>query len=80
MNIVEIKQMNTVERLKIMEAVWDFLLYDESEIESPEWHGSIFSDRKRKIEEGRAEFVSIRALRRTGHENQRYSCFKRGCK
>ncbi len=63
MNTVEIKQMNTVELLKIMEIVWDSLLYDETEIESPEWHGSILSDRKRKIGEGRAEFVSIRELR-----------------
>ncbi|OQX03973.1 MAG: cysteine methyltransferase [Desulfobacteraceae bacterium IS3] len=63
MNIVEIKQMNTVERLKIMEAIWDSLLYDEAEIESPEWHRSILSDRKRKIEEGKAEFVSIKELK-----------------
>ncbi len=63
MNIAEIKQMNTIERLKIMEAVWDSLLYDEAEIESPEWHGSILSDRKRKIEEGKTEFVSIKELK-----------------
>ena len=63
MNMLEIRQMNTVERLQIMEAVWDSLLYDEAEIESPEWHGSILSDRKRKIEAGGAEFVSIRELR-----------------
>ncbi len=64
MNIAEIKQMNTIERLKIMEALWDSLLYDEAEIESPEWHGSILSDRKRKIEEGKAEFVSIKELKK----------------
>ncbi|MCP4107917.1 MAG: addiction module protein [Desulfobacteraceae bacterium] len=64
MNITEIKQMNTIERLKIMEAIWDSLLYDEAEIESPEWHGSILSDRKRKIEEGKAEFVSIKELKK----------------
>lgn len=60
MNIAEIKQMNTIERLKMMEAVWDSLLYDEAEIESPEWHGGILSDRKRKIEE---EFISIKDLK-----------------
>ena len=54
MDILEIKQMNAVERLRIMEAVWDSLLYDESEIESPEW---------RKIEKGEAKFVSVKDLR-----------------
>ncbi|OQY60252.1 MAG: cysteine methyltransferase [Desulfobacteraceae bacterium 4572_88] len=63
MNMLEIKQMNTVERLQIMEALWDSLLYDEIEIESPEWHRNILADRKRKIEEGKAEFVSIKELK-----------------
>ncbi len=55
--------MNTIERLQIMEALWDSLLYDESEIESPEWHKNILSERKRKIESGRAEFISIKELK-----------------
>jgi len=63
MDILEIKQMNAVERLRIMEAVWDSLLYDEAEIESPEWHKSILSDRRRKIEKGEAKFVSVKDLR-----------------
>ncbi|MEZ4526393.1 MAG: addiction module protein [Desulfobacterales bacterium] len=62
MNTLAIKQMNTAERLQIMEAVWDSLLYDDTEIESPQWHGSILSERK-KIKEGRAEFVSIKELK-----------------
>ena len=63
MNTLAIKQMNTVERLQIMEAVWDSLLYDDTEIESPQWHGSVLSERKKKIKEGRAEFVSIKELK-----------------
>lgn len=63
MNMIEIKQMNTIERLQIMEAIWDSLLYDEAQIESPEWHRNILSERKRKIEEGNAEFISIKELR-----------------
>ncbi len=45
MNTIEIKQMNTIERLQIMEAIWDSLLYDESEIEAPEWHRSTLSEK-----------------------------------
>ena len=64
MNIVEIKKMTTIERLKAMEAIWDSLLYDETEIESPDWHRDVLEDRKRKIAEGKAKFHSIDELKK----------------
>ena len=42
-----------------METIWDSLIHETSEIESPEWHQDILADRKRKIEEGKAEFISV---------------------
>ena len=38
MNIQEIKKMSKIERLQAMEALWDSLIDEEAEIESPEWH------------------------------------------
>jgi hypothetical protein len=46
-----------------MEAFWDSLLDEESEMESPEWHQDILEDRKRKIEDGKAEFISFEELK-----------------
>lgn len=63
MNTLEIKKMSIIERLQTMEALWDALIDEESEIESPEWHGDILEERKRKIEEGNAEFLSLEKLR-----------------
>jgi putative addiction module component (TIGR02574 family) len=63
MNTVEIKKMSTVERLQTMEAIWDSLLFDDVEIESPEWHRDILAERKRKIEKGKSEFFSIEELK-----------------
>lgn len=63
MNIQEIKKMSRIERLRAMEALWDSLIDEESEIESPEWHQDILEERKRKIENGKAEFISLDALR-----------------
>lgn len=63
MSTIEIKNMSITERLQIMEALWDSLLYEESEMESPEWHRDILEDRKRKIEEGKAEFISLEELK-----------------
>ena len=36
-----------MERLQAMEALWDSLLDEESEIESPEWHQDILEERKK---------------------------------
>ena len=65
MNTVEIKKMSTIERLQAMEALWDSLLHDESEMESPEWHGNVLEERKRKIKNGETEFISIEELKAT---------------
>ena len=63
MNSIEIKKMSVIERLQAMEAIWDSLLYEESEIESPEWHKDILEERKKKIEDGKAEFISLKELK-----------------
>lgn len=55
--------MSRIERLQTMEALWDSLIDEELEIESPEWHGDILEERKRKIEKGNAEFLSLEKLR-----------------
>jgi putative addiction module component (TIGR02574 family) len=63
MNIEELKQMSLSERIRTMEVLWDSLIEDESEIESPDWHREVLEDRKRKIEAGEATFISLDKLR-----------------
>jgi len=63
MNTIEISGMTTIERLQTMEAIWDSLIHEKSEIDSPEWHRDILSARKLAIEEGKAEFMSIEELK-----------------
>jgi hypothetical protein len=63
MNALKVKQMDKVQRLRLMEEIWDSLLYDEADIESPQWHKDILAARKKKIEQGTAEFVSVKELR-----------------
>ncbi len=62
MDTIEIKKMSVIERLQAMEALWDSLLDEESDIESPEWHREILEERKRKIENGKTEFISLEEL------------------
>jgi len=63
MDSLEIRKMSRIERLQAMEALWESLLDEEAEIESPEWHRDVLKQRKRKIETGEAEFVSLEKLR-----------------
>ena len=63
MNTLEIKKMSRIERLQAIEVLWDSLMDVESEIKSPEWHQDILKERKRKIETGQAEFISLDKLR-----------------
>jgi putative addiction module component (TIGR02574 family) len=65
MNTIEIKKMSMIERLQAMEALWDSLMDEESEIESPQWHLDILEERKRKIGNGKAEFISLEELKAT---------------
>lgn len=63
MNTSDIEKMSRVERLAAIEALWDSLLVDESQIESPDWHRGILDERRKKIENGQAEFISLEKLK-----------------
>jgi hypothetical protein len=62
MNISELKKMSKAERLQAMEALWDSLL-NEDDLETPEWHEKILSDRRKKIANNEAKFISLAELK-----------------
>jgi hypothetical protein len=47
-NTIETKKTSMIERLQVMEALWDSLLDEESKIESPQWYQDILEERKKK--------------------------------
>ena len=63
MNTIDIKKMDVNSRLQVMEALWNSFLEEEPEIESPEWHRGILEQRKKNIQNGKAEFISIKELK-----------------
>jgi hypothetical protein len=63
MNTEEIKKMSRTERLQAMEALWDSLIDEELEFDSPGWHLDVLEERKKKMENGKTEFISIKKLR-----------------
>ncbi len=63
MTISEISKMSLQERLQTMEALWDSLTHESVEIKSPKWHGDILLERKEKIENSEAIFISLDELK-----------------
>ena len=64
MNIVEIEKMTIHERLQTMELIWDSITHSREEIELPAWHSEILNDRRKIIESGKAEWLTMDELRK----------------
>ncbi len=64
MNALEIKKMTSEEKLQAIEALWDSLVHDDIEMKSPDWHAEVLRERKIKIEQGEAEFISLADLKK----------------
>lgn len=64
MTTLDIKGMSKAEKIATMEALWDSLIHEDSEIESPEWHEDILVARQQKISEGKAEYLTIDELKK----------------
>jgi len=62
----EIKEMPTRDRIILMEEIWDTLCDDENEMESPLWHEDVLDERRTKIINGKANFISIDVLKTSG--------------
>lgn len=63
MSITDIKEMSILERIHVMELLWDSLCDDEQQVESPEWHETVLNSRKQKIDSGSAEFLTLEEVR-----------------
>lgn len=57
----DFSQISVVERIRIMEALWDSFQYDDI-VPSP-WHAEILKKRKEKLQNGKADFISLAELK-----------------
>lgn len=63
MNTIDIENLSIAARMQAMEAIWTSLLKSDSDIESPEWHLDVLTERRGRIDEASAEFVSLAGLK-----------------
>ncbi|MFH0925663.1 MAG: addiction module protein [bacterium] len=68
MNTIEAKKMSVIERLRTMETLWDSLIAEETEMESPEWHTNVLNERREMIKNGETEFISLEKLKASRNE------------
>lgn len=63
MKASEIHNMSIAERLQTMEAIWDSLLHEDTEVESPGWHNDVLKERRKAIDDGSAKLISLDELK-----------------
>jgi hypothetical protein len=60
---IEINRMSVQERLQAIQQLWESNPSADSVVESPAWHEKVLDSRKQKVVFGKAEFLSLEALR-----------------
>lgn len=62
--LIPIEKLSFLERIQVMEDLWDSLSHEKKELDSPDWHRSILEDRRKKIESGTARLLTIDDLKK----------------
>lgn len=63
MSITDIKKMPLLERVHLMEEIWDSLNHETPEIDSPSWHADVLQERKEAIKNGDVKVYTIAELK-----------------
>jgi hypothetical protein len=60
MNIsLPLDKMTSLDKIAVMEKLWDDLCHDPESIPSPTWHKGVLEAREKEVIEGRAKFTSF---------------------
>ncbi len=54
---IDLQEMTTPDKLRLMEELWQNLSMTASEVASPEWHGEVLAERDRLINSGEETFI-----------------------
>ena len=56
-NIIEIKHLSREEKLMAIEAIWEDLLNEEEQVESPDWHQKALQKTEQRFSSGQERIV-----------------------
>ena len=54
---IDLQEMTTPDKLRLMEKLWRNLSMTDSEVASPEWHREVLAERDRLIDSGEETFI-----------------------
>lgn len=57
--IPPIEEMTPIQKVELMEALWESMNRKPEEMESPAWHGEVLKQRKEALKNGTDEFISL---------------------
>ena len=60
----DIRQMTVLDKLRLMEALWQDLSADEAGVPSPAWHNRVLEERVRLVESGQETFMDWDAAKK----------------
>ncbi len=63
MLISDIKKMSFIQRVHLMEQIWDTLRDEPQQIKSPLWHQDTLNERKEAYESGEVKSYTIEEIR-----------------
>jgi len=63
MSITDIKKMPFVERVHLMEQIWDTLRDEPEHMDSPSWHEDILKRRKEAYNDGKVKSYTIEEIK-----------------
>jgi len=62
--VLPLEQMTREEKLRIMEELWTDLSRNESQFESPAWHGDVLRERAEAVRSGKETFLDWEDIKR----------------
>jgi putative addiction module component (TIGR02574 family) len=59
----ELNKLSIQDKIILLEQLWSSLKQEGDNLQSPKWHGDVLAERRRKIENGEAEYLSLDDLK-----------------
>lgn len=63
MSISDINSMSLVQKMYLMEQLWDSFKQNEAKLASPAWHKEVLESRKEQYERGELKILSLDELK-----------------
>lgn len=63
--MLAIQNLTQIEKLRMMETLWDDLTHNKADFSSPAWHGDVLKETEALIASGQTEFVDWETAKKT---------------